>query len=226
MNLRNFIRKILNENQSSNISSKELKGLELIEERDITVSIEKNNWKVMIKFLEPVTRNTTSLKIIAKFSFIKDHEMYDFCLDSFITDTTWVKPKYQGMGLGAVLYSLALETSGKSGLTADRYDVSPDAIRMWNYYSKNPNVRIKQLDIMTSTGRDFLTPTKLDDCNATSTIEYMGGVWDEDEDVYGGQSYWDNEDFKEKYNDSPLSKVYYKSDGAITNYLKGRISYI
>ena len=54
----------------------------------------------------------------------------------------------------------------------------------------------------------------------------MGGDWDEDEDMYGNQSYWGNQGFKEKYKNSPLSKVYYKSDRAITQYLEARISYI
>ena len=67
-------------------------------------------------------------------------------------------------GWGPLLYDLAIElaTLNGGGLIADRRDISPDAKKVWNYYSTNRNdVKAHQLDDLNNT----LTPPNDDNCN-------------------------------------------------------------
>lgn len=64
-------------------------------------------------------------------------------------------------GLGPLLYDIAAELAGDSGITSDRFSVSPSARRVWDFYAnKRPDVEIKQLPA---------------DCNMTAASE--GGDW-------------------------------------------------
>lgn len=64
-------------------------------------------------------------------------------------------------GLGPLLYDIAAELAGDSGITSDRFSVSPSARNIWNFYvNQRPDVEIKQLT---------------DDCNMTAASE--GGDW-------------------------------------------------
>ena len=47
-----------------------------------------------------------------------------------------VKNSYSSGGYGPLLYDIAIELSGKHGLTSDRKSVSADAQRVWEYYIK------------------------------------------------------------------------------------------
>jgi len=88
-------------------------------------------------------------------------------------------------GLGPLLYDIAMELAGESGLMSDRAIVSPEARRVWTYYLNNrPDVTSAQLDSTPGT----LTPyDEEDDCLQLSARE----------DATGWQK-------------SPLSKVYRK----------------
>lgn len=48
-----------------------------------------------------------------------------------------VKKSYSRGGYGPLLYDIAIELSGKRGLTSDRKSVSADAQRVWEYYIKS-----------------------------------------------------------------------------------------
>lgn len=108
-------------------------------------------------------------------------------------------------GFGPMLYDVVMElaTEWDAGLTPDRVNVSDDAFNVWDYYHKNRDVVVRQLD--DTEGR--LTPDDgSDDCEQEAA--YGGGDgrygwWDEsDEDTP-----WDP-DGQEVLLNSPLSKVY------------------
>jgi len=89
-------------------------------------------------------------------------------------------------GFGPLLYDIVMEMAGTSGLTADRVLVSKFAYSVWQFYLNNrSDVEKKQLDNKV----DPQTPPLEDDCTMVNTTDY-GEEWQE----------------------SPLSKVYYKKN--------------
>ena len=105
-------------------------------------------------------------------------------------------------GYGPLLYDLAMEwaTFNGTGLIADRGSVSPEALAVWEYYLNNRNdVEAVQLDDLENTRTE---PTN-DNCDqdiARSTITGLHTFW------------WD----------SPLSKMYRKTNFSTINNLTAR----
>jgi hypothetical protein len=85
--------------------------------------------------------------------------------------------------MGPLLYDIAMELSGEHGLTADRWDVTRDARRVWDFYLKNrSDVDTEQLDSL----EDELTPgIEIDNCDQDASRRHT-----------------------KKWFDSPLSKVF------------------
>ena len=110
-------------------------------------------------------------------------------------------------GYGPMLYDLAMEwaTANGSGLIADRGSVSPSAREVWDYYLNNrSDVVPVQLDNAYSDLTDDLT----DDC---------------DQEVAGGANFkypQDPEALDDNWHQHPLSKMYKKTNGSMTQELK------
>jgi len=104
------------------------------------------------------------------------------CLGAYVVSTSAVRQNLSG--LGPLLYDIALEVAGESGLMSDRRTVSPEARNVWRYYQNNrPDIEKSQLDSKPGT----ITPDyKEDDCEQSSAKR--DGKWQ----------------------NSPLSKVYRK----------------
>lgn len=111
------------------------------------------------------------------------------CLGAYEVQNSWSEVR----GLGPLVYDIALELAGSSGLMSDRREVSEAARGIWSYYfDRRPDVKSVQLD-------NFRLPTNddpEDDCLQSSS----GMVWQE----------------------SPTSRVYYKTDGRVLAELKRR----
>ena len=217
MNVRNLVKQLLLENAS--ISGKEQQGLDLIERDDIEIE-----WVQTFRMMDVKMYVRNNPMIIAGLKLRKDHEMSAFSDDAYIVATAWVHESYRHKALGAVLYGIALELAGDDGITSDRWDVSKDAFRMWDYFSSDSRIDQQQLDVQTMSGKTFLTPDLNDDTVIHSTIEHMGGEGGEYVDTYNGIDYWTSPDFKDKYLASPLSKKYMKPGNALINALGDRIS--
>jgi hypothetical protein len=116
-------------------------------------------------------------------------------------------------GWGPLLYEVALEWASQrgGGLTADRAIVSDEAQAVWAKYEKRGDVDAKQMDIdhtkmwdkdgLPKKRKQFphLTPDKPeDDCDQSKAIQ-VG---------------------KEKWADTPLSKMYYKPNADVMKALK------
>lgn len=101
------------------------------------------------------------------------------CLGAYEVQNSWSEVR----GLGPLVYDVALELAGSSGLMSDRRDVSEGARKIWHYYlERRPDVKSVQLD-------NLRLPTNADsedDCLQSSS----GLVWQE----------------------SPTSRVYYKAN--------------
>jgi len=60
-----------------------------------------------------------------------------FCNDAWEIYWAEVMDDYLGGGFGPLMYDVAMEIAGESGVMCDRNSVSNDAARVWNYYVKN-----------------------------------------------------------------------------------------
>jgi len=88
------------------------------------------------------------------------------CLGAYEVQNSWSEVK----GLGPLVYDIALELAGSSGLMSDRREVSPDARKIWDYYfTSRSDVRWVQLD----NGTENEDPE--DDCKNSSA----GIAWKE-----------------------------------------------
>ena len=96
------------------------------------------------------------------------------CLDAFITSWTNVSPPYRGKGIGALLYDIAIELSGKHGIASDREEVSSDALKNWNYMKRQRwDIRKRPLDTQWGT---YTPDDDWDDCGDTSWLAYEDDI--------------------------------------------------
>ena len=135
-------------------------------------------------------------------------------------------------GFGPLLYDIAMELSGKKGLTPDRREVSKDALKVWSYYlNSRDDVSTEQLDDLFGS----ITPTNdADDCRQSASYnswditnftnspeatdaeyssEYSDGQAPPDEWAVGEEGDLRLRHLRGRYMSflrSPLSKVYYK----------------
>ena len=111
------------------------------------------------------------------------------CLGAYEVQQSWSEVR----GLGPLIYDVALELAGSSGLMSDRREVSEDARKIWNYYlERRSDVKSVQLDNLRIPTNEIFE----DDCLQSSS----GMAWQE----------------------SPTSRVYYKNDGSVLAELKRR----
>lgn len=120
------------------------------------------------------------------------------CYNGYVVDQSYAKK-----GWGPLLYELAIEyassqdpgwsSSGKTGLTPDRVDVSKEAQQVWRKYQQRGDIEKLQLDIDQSTIKKFkrrlrgkslsldqLTPSDFsDDCKQDKSVALAGVYWAE-----------------------------------------------
>jgi GNAT superfamily N-acetyltransferase len=127
------------------------------------------------------------------------------CNDAYIVRGSFLNASLRGTGVGALLYDVAIENAGDSGLASDRNAVSTDAERMWQYFDRSPDYTSLPFD----TPENEFTPDNYgDDCDAVPYQSYEG-LYDD----YGS---------KDQFQGSFLNKSFYKIDKsmATTNCLK------
>ena len=107
-----------------------------------------------------------------------------------------VNSSYAAGGFGPVLYDVAIEVSD-NGLMPDRFVVSKEALGVWDYYMRNrSDVQVKQMD----NKKNLLTLSDDDNCDQRPAKKYQNDKWPE----------------------SSLSKVYYKSGTPVIDELERR----
>lgn len=119
--------------------------------------------------------------------------------------------------LGPLLYDVAIELSGDSGLMADRRSVSDEAFEVWlKYLNLRDDVKFEQLD-----DEDLQwTDNEDDDCDIAISrhrYESESGIPEDywDEDNYEEYEKWARYSYKD-----PLSKVFYKNNTDVIDTLK------
>lgn len=169
----------------------------------IHVQIKQQGARVWVTYIH---EDGKSLADFGQVSMMRNYkEQYGACLNDEQGQVFSIQKTFAEAGFGVVLYEIAIEWASKNGggLMADRYQVSSDALSVWQKYEARGDVEKDQLDITTGyyNPDNFaqLTPDDpKDDCNQKSAIEDKGKDWDK----------------------SPLSKVYYKSNTEVMDYFE------
>jgi len=124
----------------------------------------------------------------------------------------------ENQGLGPLLYEIAIEWASKngSGLMPDRQEVSDEAWQVWDKYIQRSDVKNRQMDIEDDDGRysryygrnvdrdtigklQQITPDiEIDDCDQVQSVQDNGEFWEE----------------------SPLSKIYRKTNTEVMDALE------
>ena len=199
--IRKYIRAVLLERKRTCPGVNPFIGLAIdyLKREKISVTIKNDGKKMVIKFLDEGGEKIGVYR--AKKSSAEK------CYGAWITTWSNVDDDFEGLGLGALLYDIAIEEAGKSGLSPDRDSVSDDAIRMWKYFRKN--TYLKKSDYIAKPYDDPMkqwTETKKDDCN--------GWSWE----AHDWGDYKKYMDFKNKaqekklYQDHFLNNVYVKKN--------------
>jgi hypothetical protein len=122
--------------------------------------------------------------------YISAGPMNDPCSDAWSIEASSAEIN----GLGPLLYDLMIDLIHPHPLASDRFEVSPDARRIWDYYrDRRGDIESIQLDDL----RNTLTPVEDDNCEQKSAQ-----IWSDDN--YGTEDEWP---------DSSLSKAYRRKGG-------------
>ena len=121
------------------------------------------------------------------------------CHEAYVVGAANLKPKYRDIGLGALMYDIALELVGENGLAADRFSVSDDAVRNWRYFHQSNNYIKKPLDNQFGS----YTDDPVDDCDGESYKDHDPIMPVDPETGIPSQ---------EEYQYHPLNNVYIKKD--------------
>lgn len=114
------------------------------------------------------------------------------CFGAWMIESSKVSD--EASGFGPLLYDIAIELAGEAGLMADRWQVSADALAVWEFYLKRrqSEFEFRQLDMAADTltthrGRGItpdeqLTPSDpSDDCDSDAAMNWSiqkGVRWD------------------------------------------------
>lgn len=199
--LREYIRELLTES----IDPKMMELIDRLEEKGWKVKLMKDR-AILIDPVAVKTRGTIGWMTPEEY----EYENYGPCLGANLVHSV-----YAAGGFGPVLYDVALEAAGDSGLTSDRFSVSKEAVGVWNYYMRNrSDVQVKQMD----NKKNFLTPGDDDNCGQRPALKDVGAG------IGSANSLLDDtaEDNYDKWPESSLSKVYYKPGAPVIDELERR----
>ncbi len=185
--LREYIRSLLTESVDPKI-------MEIIDR------LEENGWKIKLTNDRAILIDPVAVKVHGSIRW-DTHDEYEAEGYGWCHNANLVGSSNAVSGFGPILYDVAIEVSGDSGLMSDRYSVSPDATGIWDYYMRNrSDVQVKQLD----NKENILTPRDHDNCNQdVSTLDVGTKI-------------------KHGWAESSLSKVYYKYGTPVMDELERR----
>ena len=190
--------------------------------RDKSVTVEM--------YLISVIGDETYLELMGRLD-AEEHEVKGV----YVTGLSQIDNHYRSLGIGALLYDLAMESITQHGgwFTCDGEEVSSFAMKMWRFFMNSNNYEQKQLDLAPAeegfVHREyFLTRTQDDDAYRESFTsgkmeEYSDEHWkkyfaqhataDDQEDMGSWISdnwHFYDPNFKEDYLASPMTKAYRK----------------
>ena len=189
--LRRTIREILQESKDAcdQLNDMLQGAINQMVERDIEIVYYegRSNMQIVFKYVE--TGKTCGILKTTSDSSKLEAE----CWGGSMVEWAKVDDELKGTGLGALMYDVALELIGTDGLMADRFSVSDDAIRNWNYFKQSNDYWKKPLDNIAG---EYTPDKDYDDCADGSWLDHGGS----------------GDDNKEKFQSHPLNNVVVKKD--------------
>ena len=177
------------------------RAIDYLKRARMSVTIKNDGKKMVIKFLDS---KGTKIGV-----YRAEKSSAGRCYGAWITTWSNVDEDFEGLGLGALLYDIAIEEAGEDGLSPDRDSVSDDAIRMWKYFRKN--TYLKKSDYTAKPYDDPIkqwTETKKDDCGGWSWEAHDWG------DFKKYMDFKNKAQEKKLYQDHFLNNVYVKKNQA------------
>ena len=185
--LREYIRGLLTES----IDTKIMKLIDRLEE---------NGWKIKLLRDRVILLDPGAVKIHGSLRWDTPEE-YEAAGYGSCHGANLVGSSSAVSGFGPILYDVAIEMSGTSGLMSDRHSVSPSAAGVWDYYMRNrPDVQVIQMD----NKKNLLTPNDGDNCDQEVATLDVGTR------------------MKHGWVDSSLSKIYKKAGTPVVDELARR----
>lgn len=195
--LRETIRKLIQEEACETLNDKIYDALEYAMEEGMALEYGLYPDFVTVRLIQPLNDN----ELIGFVEGTKDVQAHGGkCHDAYVIGMARIyNPRHKDVGLGALLYDIALELVGDDGLAADRFSVSDDAIRNWRYFHRSSDYIKKPLD----NKQGSYTEDTIDDCDGESHKEHDPMI---PVDPKTGIP------TKEEYQYHPLNNVYIKKD--------------
>ena len=195
--LRQTIRKLLIESACNKTNNKISSAMDALAANNLVVRFGHtyNNLSVELRYID-------NYEVAGYIEASKSFQLK--CAGAYIVSNTEIEEDLRNLGIGALLYDVAIEVAGKNGLASDRASVSGDAERMWFYFNYNDDYDYKSFD--TPDGR-FTKDYFDDDCHAEPYL-----------------SYEDYSDYQDDYQSHAFNKAFFKKDQSrpTINCLRGR----
>ena len=169
--LKTIIRRTILESAACDKLNDKLRlAIDIIVEDDLEIFhyMYSNKLQIVVK------DDTTNKEVAILRAIASDPEWDGECWGGYIVDWSNVKDEYKGKGIGALIYDLALELAGDSGLMAGRQDVSIHALRNWKYFMKSSDYIKKTLD---NRKGEYTPNIKDDDCSSASYYRHGGSMF-------------------------------------------------
>ena len=182
---RALIRKIIIESACNQVNKKIFSGIDAMKANNLIITIDHSYNSLRVEAYHDTTGEVAGYIEASKSFQLK-------CAGAYIVSNTEVEQDFRNLGIGALLYDVAIEIAGKNGLASDRSAVSQDAERMWFYFNRSNDYDYKSFD--TPDGR-FTKGYYDDDCHADPYLSYEG-----------------YDDYREDYREHAFNKAFFKKD--------------
>ena len=171
-------------------------------ENNITLDYEKHPDEIIVRL-----KRTEAPNVVGYIKTNKAHPNFHGgqCHNAYIVGNARIRPFARGVGVGALLYDVLLELVGDNGAAADRFSVSADAIRNWNYFYNSSDYIKKPLD----TKDGVYTEDFTDDCDGEAYKEHYPENFDTWDSLTGQPP-------QEEYQSMPLNNVCIKKDKSMS----------
>ena len=182
---RRLIRKIIVESACNHVNKKISSGIDAMKANNLIISIDRSYNSLRIEVYDDITGKVSGYIEASKSFQLK-------CTGAYIVSNAEVEEGLRNLGIGALLYDVAIEIAGKNGLASDRSALSEDAERMWFYFNYNDDYDFKAFD--TPDGR-FTKDYYDDDCYAEPYLSYEG-----------------YDDYQDDFRDHAFNKAFFKKN--------------
>jgi len=160
LNTRRLRQIIREELQGEQLLREAAKGISDMQNEELRIVVEDSGNGKLIEL------RTSDDSTIGHVQIAEHDEDLGQCYGAWMIESTKVEDV--ASGFGPLLYDIAIEITGNAGLMADRWSVSADALKVWEFYLKRRGheFEFRQLDML----QDLLAANSMDGPNPGEQI--------------------------------------------------------